>query len=267
MTHQGPSPKVVILCGGMGTRLREGTDVRPKPMIDIGGRPILWHIMRTYATYGLRDFVLCLGYKAEVIKQFFANYDLLMNDFTVTLGQSHGTIDIHRFDDDHDWQVTLCDTGMLTKTGARVKRVQKYVDSDVFLLTYGDGVADINICDLVNFHRAHGRIGTITGVVPPSQYGELEIKDDQVVSFREKPRHGRGAVNGGYFVFNRTFFDYLSDDDECVLEGEPLERLAREGELSVYVHGGFWQCMDTYRDYLFLKRVWDRGDAPWKVWK
>ena len=267
MTHSNRSPAVVILCGGMGTRLREETEIRPKPMVDIGGRPILWHIMKSYARYGFRDFVLCLGYKGEVIKHFFANYDLLMNDFTLTLGPRGGKVDIHKTDEnDHDWRVTLCDTGLKAKTGARIKRVEKYIDSDIFLLTYGDGVTDLDIRALLKFHTSHGRIGTVTGVVPPSRYGELDIQGRQIVAFREKPRQGDGSISGGYFVFNRKFLDYLSDDDECVLEREPLERLARQGELMVHLHDGFWQCMDTYRDYEYLKRIWERGNAPWKVW-
>jgi glucose-1-phosphate cytidylyltransferase len=261
-----PAPKVVILCGGMGTRLREETDVRPKPMVEIGERPILWHIMKHYAHCGFNDFILCLGYKGDVIKRFFAQYDLLLNDFTVTLGASGRSIEIHHAQQ-HDWRVTLCDTGAAAKTGARVKRIEKYVDSDLFLLTYGDGVTDLDIATLVAFHRAHGKIGTVTGVVPPSRYGELHIQGKRVMAFAEKPLNEEASINGGYFVFDRRFFDYLSDDEECILEREPLERLARDGQLMVHLHRGFWQCMDTYRDYEFLKGLWERGQAPWKVWK
>ncbi len=259
-------PKVVILCGGMGTRLREETEVRPKPMVEIGGRPILWHIMQTYAHYGFREFLLCLGYKGEVIKRFFAEYELLTNDLTVTLSRGGSAVQVHRTADEHDWRVTLADTGLEAKTGARVKRVQRYVDSDIFLLTYGDGVTDLDLTRLVAFHRAHGKVGTLTGVTPPSRYGELAIQGDRVLTFREKPEGSGEAINGGYFVFSRRFFDYLSDHDECVLEREPLERLAKDGELMVYRHRGFWQCMDTQRDLEFLKGLWDRGEAPWKVW-
>jgi glucose-1-phosphate cytidylyltransferase len=258
--------KVVILCGGFGTRLREETEVKPKPMVEIGGKPILWHIMKTYAHHGFRDFVLCLGYKGEVIKRFFTEYDLLANDLTVTLGAGGTSVEVHRGENDHDWRVTLADTGTNAKTGARVKRAQRYVDSDLFLLTYGDGVTDLDIRRLVEFQRSHGRIGTVTGVVPPSRYGELSIQGDRILAFREKPAEAGSSINGGYFVFTRSFFDYLSDQDDCVLEREPLERLAKDGELMVYTHRGFWQCMDTFRDLEFLKGLWERGDAPWKVW-
>lgn len=257
---------VVILCGGLGTRLREETEVRPKPMVEIGGRPILWHIMKTYAHHGFREFVLCLGYKGDIIKRFFAEYDLLTNDVSITLGPRGLHLEIHRDSDDHEWRVTLVDTGPLAKTGARVKRVQRYVRSDTFMLTYGDGVTDLHIGRLLEFHRAHGKIGTVTGVVPPSRYGELSIQGSQVLTFREKPSDSGNSINGGYFVFQRQFFEYLTGDDECVLEREPLERLAKDGELMVYQHRGFWQCMDTHRDLEFLKGLWERGGAPWKVW-
>lgn len=267
MTQGEPmASKVVILCGGLGTRLREETEVRPKPMIEIGGRPILWHIMKTYAHYGFREFVLCLGYKGEIIKRFFAEYDLLTNDVSITMGPGGLQMEIHRERDDHEWRVTLADTGALTKTGARVKRVERYVDSDMFMLTYGDGVTDLDIGRLLEFHRAHGKIGTVTGVLPPSRYGELSIRGKQVLTFREKPTDGENSINGGYFVFQRQFFQYLAADDECVLEREPLERLAKDGELMVYQHRGFWQCMDTYRDLEFLKGLWEGGAAPWMVW-
>ncbi len=256
--------KVVILCGGMGTRLREETEVRPKPMVEIGGRPILWHIMKTYAHYGYRDFILCLGYKGEVIKQYFYNYEVLTNDFTVDLRS--GEVAVHKSDDQHGWRVTLADTGLTAKTGARVKRVQRYLDGDLFMVTYGDGVTDLDLRRLVAFHQAHGKIGTVTGVSPPSRYGELQISGERVMAFREKPQEASSLINGGYLVFRREFLDYLDEGDECVLEREPLERLVKAGELMVYSHAGFWQCMDTYRDMEYLKELWSRGDAPWKVW-
>lgn len=256
--------KVVILCGGMGTRLREETEVRPKPMVEIGGRPILWHIMKTYAHYGYRDFILCLGYKGEVIKQYFYNYEVLSNDFTVDLRS--GEIVVHKTNDEHGWRVTLADTGLTAKTGSRVKRVQRYLDSDLFMVTYGDGVTDLDLRRLVAFHQDHGKIGTVTGVSPPSRYGELLIAGERVMAFREKPQDGGSVINGGYFVFKRAFLDHLSAGDECVLEREPLERLAKDGELMVYSHTGFWQCMDTYRDMEYLKGLWNGGEAPWKVW-
>ncbi len=256
--------KVVILCGGMGTRLREETEIRPKPMVEIGGRPILWHIMQTYAHHGYRDFVLCLGYKGEQIKHFFCNYEVLTHDVTVDLAT--GGLTFHRGDRRADWRVTLAETGLAARTGARVKRVQRYVDSDLFMLTYGDGLTNLDLRRLEAFHRGHGKIGTLTGVTPPSRYGELNIVGDRVLTFREKPEEGAGLISGGYFVFSRRFFDYLGEDDDCVLEREPLERLAKDGELMVHAHRGFWQCMDTARDLEYLKELWAAGAPPWRVW-
>jgi len=256
--------KVIILCGGQGTRLREETEIRPKPMVELGDRPILWHIMRTYAHYGYNDFILCLGYKGEVIKHYFLNYEFLDNDFVIDL--QNGTREIPCKRNEVNWRITLVDTSISAMTGARVKRVQKYVDSELFMLTYGDGVTDININELVEFHRAHGKIGTVTGVVPPSRYGELLIQGNSVASFHEKPDMAETFINGGYFVFKRDFFNYLRDDAECVLEREPLERLSADGQLMVYSYHGFWQCMDTHRDLEYLKSLWAVGDAPWKVW-
>jgi glucose-1-phosphate cytidylyltransferase len=255
---------VVILCGGLGTRLREETEVRPKPMVEIGGRPVLWHIMKTYAHYGFKDFILCLGYKGEVIRQYFYNYQVLNNDFTVDLGKE--SVEIHG-GDSVDWRVTLVDTGINAATGARVKRVESFVDTDLFMVTYGDGVTDLDINKLKEFHISNGRIGTVTGVSPPSRYGELVIHEREVRSFREKPDVSNSQINGGYFVFNRRFFDYLDDDDSCVLEREPLERLSGDGQLMVYSHRKFWQCMDTSRDMEYLRSLWDEGSPPWKVWR
>ena len=256
--------KVVILCGGFGTRLREETETRPKPMVEIGGKPILWHIMKTFAYHGYRDFVLCLGYKSEVIKNYFLNYEQLNNDFTVELGT--GKVEVHNQHDEHGWRITMVETGFNTMTGSRLKQVEKYIDGDRFMLTYGDGVTDLNITELVKFHESRGKIGTVTGVSPPSHYGELGISGDRVVSFREKPDARDSFISGGYFVFNREFLDYLSPDESCVLEREPMERLAEDGQLSVYSYNGFWQCMDTHRDYLFLNELWDQGRAQWNVW-
>lgn len=256
--------KVVILCGGFGTRLREETELRPKPMVEIGGKPILWHIMKTFAHYGFKDFVLCLGYKGEVIKNYFLNYERLSNDFTIELGT--GDIEVHNQHEENGWRVTLVDTGQNAMTGARVKRVEKYITGDEFILTYGDGVIDLDINALVQSHRSSGKIGTVTGVSPRSHYGELGISNDRVVSFREKPYKQDIFISGGYFVLETDFFKYLSDDEGCVLEREPLERLAEDGELAVHTHRGFWQCMDTYRDYLYLNELWDQGNAQWKVW-
>jgi len=255
--------KVVILCGGFGTRLREETESKPKPMAEIGGKPILWHIMRTFAHHGFNEFVLCLGYKGEVIKNYFLNYEPLNSDFSIDL--KTGNIELHRETNDQDWRVTLVDTGLNAMTGARVKRVLQHIDDDQFMLTYGDGVTDLNIKELVKFHESRGKIGTVTGVSPPSRYGDLDIIGDRVASFREKPQTGESVISGGYFVFNREFFDYLSEEDNCVLEREPLERLSSDDQLGVYAYKGFWQCMDTYRDYVYLNELWDQGRAPWKV--
>lgn len=256
--------QVVILCGGRGSRLREQTETIPKPMVEIGGIPILWHIMKIYAGYGLKDFILCLGYKKAVIKDYFYNYEMLSNDFTIELGS--GNIQLYPNHDEHGWRVTLADTGENAMTGARLKRIEKYISDDMFMMTYGDGVTDLNIPRLLNFHRKHGKIGTVTAVCPPSRYGELFIHDQQVKTFLEKPKATSGFISGGYFIFNREFFDYLSDRDDCVLEQKPLETLTRNGQLMVYEHDGFWQCMDTFRDYEYLNNLWEQGNPPWKTW-
>ncbi|MBM3949530.1 MAG: glucose-1-phosphate cytidylyltransferase [SAR202 cluster bacterium] len=256
--------KVVILCGGKGTRFREETEHRPKPLVEVGGHPILWHIMKGYAAQGLDDFVLCLGYKGEMIKRYFMDYRWLNSDLAIELGtQKVSLLDSHM---DTTWRVSLIDTGQETMTGARLKKVERYVHGDTFMVTYGDGVTDLNINDLLRFHQSHGKIGTVTGVSPPSRYGELGIEHDRVVSFREKPQSSQANISGGYFVFKRAFFDYLSADESCVLEREPLENLALAGELKVYRHNGFWQCMDTARDYEYLQRLWGEGRAPWRTW-
>ena len=256
--------KVAILCGGLGTRLHEETEVRPKPMIEIGGMPILWHIMKTYAAYGFNDFVLCLGYKGNVIKEYFYNYEMLSNDFTIELGTKN--ITVYPRHSEKGWKVTLVDTGTEAMTGARVKRIQKFIDSDIFMLTYGDGFANIDIKKLLAYHKQHGKIGTVTGVTPPSRYGELIISGDHVMSFMEKPQDVKDSISGGYFVFNSKIFDYLEDKDSCILEKAPLCSLVSNKELKVYRHNGFWQCMDTYRDYKYLQSLWEKGDAPWKIW-
>ena len=257
--------KVVILCGGLGTRLREETEFRPKPMIEIGGRPSLWHIMKIYAHYGFKDFILCLGYKGEMIKKYFYNYEVLNNDFTVELGNSD-KVSVHSDHREKDWKVTLVDTGETSLKGSRVKKIEKYVDGDLFMVTYGDGVADIDLKELVSFHKSHGCIGTITGVRPPSRFGELITKKDKVLSFTEKPQLSLGLINGGFFVFNRKFFSYLSDDDNCDLERGPLEKLVKDGQMAVYKHQKKWECMDTVRDMEYLNNLWQDGKAFWKVW-
>jgi glucose-1-phosphate cytidylyltransferase len=256
--------KVVILCGGFGTRLREETEIKPKPMVEIGEMPILWHIMKTYAWHGFKEFILCLGYKGEKIKEFFYNYEMLSNDFTIELGTNK--IDIHPRHSEHGWKVTLVDTGLNAMTGARVKRIERFIEDEHFMLTYGDGVTDLNIKDLLEFHLSHGKIGTVTGVFPPSRYGELLIRDDRVASFAEKPETHMNSINGGYFICSKKFFSYLRDDDSCSLEKEPLEELASDGELMVFNHRGFWQCMDTYRDLKYLLELWEKDKAPWKIW-
>ncbi|MFH1003292.1 MAG: glucose-1-phosphate cytidylyltransferase [Chloroflexota bacterium] len=257
-------PKVVILCGGMGTRLREETEYKPKPMVEIGGRPILWHIMKIYAHYGFKDFVLCLGYKGEVIKEYFLNYQALSNDFTIRLGPEKA-VTWHGTPEENGWSITLADTGDNTMKGGRLKRIEKYIKEDTFMVTYGDGVGDIDIQKLLDFHQQHGKIGTVSGVRPPSLFGELLLDGHRARLFSEKPQTSTGLINGGFFVFNRRFFDYLSDGDNCDLERGPLERLTAEGELMVHVHDGQWACMDTYRDVEYLSRLWQQNQAFWKV--
>jgi glucose-1-phosphate cytidylyltransferase len=257
--------KVVILCGGMGTRLREETEFRPKPMVTVGGRPILWHIMKLYAHYGFTEFILCLGYRGNMIKEHFLNYEAMNNDFTIELG-SRSRIDYHGNHGEKNFKVTLVDTGLDSQTGARVKRIEPYVDGDTFMVTYGDGVADVDIAKLLAFHRSHGRLATVTTVRPTSRFGILEVDDAGVVThFAEKPTL-EGWVSTGFFVFNRKFFDSLDADPSCVLEREPLEELARAGELRSYRHEGFFYAMDTYREFQLLNDLWESGKAPWKVW-
>lgn len=258
--------KVVILCGGQGTRLREETEYRPKPLVDIGGRPILWHIMKLYAYHGIHDFVLCLGYRGNMIKDYFLSYEAMNNDFTICLGQRNHIV-YHGAHEEQDYRVTLADTGLETMTGARVKRVARYLDGDTFMVTYGDGVSDLNIRDLLAFHRAHGRLATVTTVRPISRFGILELDErGEVKQFAEKPQVD-GWASAGFFVFERGVLDYLSEEPGCVLEREPLERLAAEGQLMAYRHDGFFFAMDTYREYLYLNELWNSGRAPWAVWR
>jgi len=251
--------KVVILAGGFGTRLSEYTESIPKPMVTVGGKPILWHIMGTYAKYGYTDFNLALGYKAELIKEYFLHYRSLNSDFTVDLGS--GDIIAHETDAT-DWKVTLVDTGLESMTGGRVKRMQHFVGNEPFLLTYGDGVANVDIDALVDFHKKHGKMVTVTAVHPGARFGELRINDGKVISFKEKPQIGQGWVNGGYFVIEPTFFDFI-DDDLSILEREPLEKVSEIGELVAFQHEGFWQCMDTKRDRDLLERLWQSENIPW----
>lgn len=258
--------KVVILCGGQGTRLREETEYRPKPMVHVGPRPILWHIMKGYAQHGFKDFVLCLGYKGEQIKQFFYEYEVLTSDVTVELGRNR-KVELHRDHHPEDgWRVTLADTGEHALTGARVKKVARYLDGERFMLTYGDGVCDVDLTKLLAFHRSHGKIGTVTGVHPSARFGELELQKDRVTGFSEKPNVVDSYINGGFFIFEKKFLDYLTVDDACQLERGPLERLVADDQLRAYVHDGFWQCMDTVRDMKLLNDLWSRGRAPWATW-
>lgn len=257
--------KVIILCGGQGTRLREETEFRPKPMVMVGGKPILWHIMKMYAAHGHTDFVLCLGYKGEMIKEYFLNYQAMNNDFTIRLG-NHREIDSHGAHEEEDFRVTLADTGADAMTGSRVKQVERYVDDDLVCVTYGDGLSDVDIGKLIAFHRSHGKIGTVTSVRPQSRFGVLEIGEDGSVGrFAEKPQ-SEGWISAGLFVFNRSFFEYLSSDPACVMEQEPLQKLARDGQLMAYRHDGFFFAMDTYREALKLNELWESGEAPWATW-
>jgi glucose-1-phosphate cytidylyltransferase len=257
--------KVIILCGGLGTRLREETDFRPKPMVNIGDRPILWHIMKTFTHYGFKDFILALGYKGQMIKNYFCHYELMNNDVTIELGQPDKIL-IHQQHEEKGWRITLSDTGEKALKGARLKKVQKYVTEDVFMVTYGDGIADIDINALLAFHKSHKRLATVTGINPDSRFGKLKIEGDQVISFHEKPYDDGGLINGGFFVFNRNLFDYLTADNDCDLEYGPLEKIAQEGQLMVYKHKGFWACMDTLRDMDYLNKLWEENQAAWKVW-
>ncbi len=258
--------KVVILCGGKGTRMREETEFRPKPMVEIGGRPLLWHIMHIYSNYGFKDFIICLGYKGNMIKQYFLNYEAMNNDFTIQLG-NRTAIQYHNNHKEADWNVTLVDTGADSQTGARVKKIKSYIDGNTFMLTYGDGLSNVNIKDLLEYHKSHGKIGTMTGVHPPSRFGELLLKENRVELFNEKPQTMKGLVNGGFFVFNKSFFDYLDNDEGCILEKKPLEDLSASGELMVYPHESFWQCVDTYRELEMLNNMWKSSDAPWLLGK
>jgi glucose-1-phosphate cytidylyltransferase len=255
--------KVGILAGGVGTRLVEETEVKPKPMVEIGGRPILWHIMRHYAHYGLKDFVVALGYKGEVIKKYMVDYSSLNSNLTVKLNT--GRVDIHG-GYRPDWTVDLVDTGMSTLTGGRIKRLQPYLGNETFMLTWGDGVSDVNLSDLLAFHKQHGKLATLTAVRPPARFGHLVFNGDQVAQFSEKPQTMEGWINGAFFVLEPGVFDYI-DGDDTQWEKEPMERLAADGQLMAYRHTSFWQCMDTLRDKKLLEELWHSGKAPWKIWE
>lgn len=256
--------KAVILAGGLGTRLSEETTLKPKPMVEIGGRPILWHIMKLYSSHGINDFIICCGYKGYLIKEYFANYFLHMSD--VTFNMRENRMDVHHKRAE-PWSVTLVDTGDSSMTGGRLRRVAEYIkDEEVFLFTYGDGVSDINISESIIFHRSHGKLATLTSTLPPGRFGVLEIENTHVKSFREKPKGDGAMINAGYFVLSPRVLEYISDDG-TVWELEPLMKLAELGQLMAYEHNGFWQPMDTLRDKHYLEQLWDTGQAPWKVWE
>lgn len=256
--------KAVILAGGLGTRISEETTHRPKPMVEIGGRPILWHIMKIYSHYGINEFIICCGYKGYVIKEYFANYFLHMSD--VTFDMSNNKMEVHqRYAE--PWRVTLVDTGENTMTGGRLKRVRSYVENDeAFCFTYGDGVSNVNIDQLIKFHKAQGVNATLTSTYPPGRFGALDIRDGKVTTFKEKPKGDGGMINGGFFVLSPKVID-LIDDDASIWEREPLEHLAQSNQLAAFPHEGFWQPMDTLRDKIYLEELWQSGKAPWKVWK
>lgn len=255
--------KAVILAGGLGTRISEETQLKPKPMVEIGGRPILWHVMKIYAAHGINDFVICLGYRGYVIKEYFANYFLHMSD--VTFDMANNRMEVHERHAE-PWRVTLVDTGDATQTGGRLGRVRRYVEQeDDFCFTYGDGIGDIDVTASIAHHRAQGALATVTAVTPPGRFGALELDGDRVVSFKEKPRGDGGLINGGYFVLNPAVLD-LIDGDHCIWEAGPIEALARQGALTAWHHPGFWQPMDTLREKNHLEDLWASGKAPWKIW-
>ncbi len=256
--------KIAILAGGLGTRLAEETEMRPKPMIEIGGYPIIWHIMKIYATQGFKDFFLALGYKGEIIKRYFLDYHSLSGNMTINL--SNGKAEISEKEPLEDWTINLIDTGQQSMTGGRIKRLEPYLKEETFMVSYGDGVADVNIRELVEFHRSHGKMATVTAVRPPARFGELLINEDLTTQFSEKPQTHEGWINGGFLVFEPEVFDYLPDDNS-ILEIDALERLANKGQLVAYRHYGFWQCMDTLRDKRQLEEAWRSKNPPWKLWE
>jgi glucose-1-phosphate cytidylyltransferase len=255
--------RVVILAGGLGTRLAEETEFKPKPMVEIGGRPILWHIMKHYAYYGLNEFFIALGYKGEAIKRYFLDYYTLNGSMKLNL--SDGAVQMHKKECE-DWTLNLMDTGLHTGTGGRVKRLEPYLGNETFMMTYGDGVSNIDIQDLLHFHRSHGRLATVSAVRPPARFGGLVLEEDLVATFTEKPQAGEGWINGGFLVFEPGVFKYL-EGDNASLESDALERLAADGQLAAYRHYNFWQCMDTLRDLKLLESFWQSGKPPWKVWE
>jgi glucose-1-phosphate cytidylyltransferase len=260
--------KAVILCGGQGTRIREASDSLPKPMLPIGNKPMVWHIMKSYAAFGVKEFVLCLGYKGWLIKEFFLNYRAMTNDVTVSLGAKQ-SLTIHSNGSEEDWVVTLAETGEQTMTGGRVSAIRQYVEGDTqFCLTYGDGVSDVDIGKLLAFHEKQGKVATVTAVRPPGRFGELRVDQSAVTEFAEKPQTSEGYINGGFFVCDaKKIWNYLGNDPKTVLERDPLQKLTADSQLAAYTHGGFWQPMDTLREFNLLNDMWAQGHAPWKVWK
>jgi glucose-1-phosphate cytidylyltransferase len=255
--------KAAILAGGMGTRLAEETEVKPKPMVEIGGKPILWHILKHYAYYGFKDFVIALGYKGEYIKKYMVDYSSLNSNLTVNM--KNGDVSIHHGQRE-DWTVELIDTGMNTLTGGRIKRLAPYVGNETFMLTWGDGVANVDLKKLLEFHRSHGKLATLTAVRPPARYGYMVFEGSRVSQFTEKPQIGEGWINGAFFVLEPGVFEYI-EGDNTQWENEPLEGLAKDGQLMAYQHDGFWQCMDTLREKYILEKYWKSGKAPWKIWE
>ena len=255
---------IAILAGGLGTRLAEETEVRPKPMVEIGGYPIIWHIMKIYASQGFKDFFLALGYKGEIIKRYFLDYHRLSGDMTINL--SNGKAEISQKTNLEDWKINLIDTGYQSMTGGRIKRLEPFLKNETFMVSYGDGVADVDLRELLKFHRSHGKMATVTAVRPPARFGELLINEDLTTNFSEKPQTHEGWINGGFLVFEPPVLDYLSDDNS-ILENDALENLANEGQLVAYRHHGFWQCMDTLRDKRQLEAAWNTENPPWKIWK
>ncbi len=257
--------KTVILCGGFGTRIRDVADNIPKPMIQVGRYPILWHFMKYYASFGYKEFILCLGYKGQVIKDFFLNYEAHTKDFTITLGK-RDELNFHTEHDETDWKVTLADTGLDAMTGARIARIRKYVGDDDFMLTYGDGLGDVDLGKLLAFHQSHGGVLTVTGVRPPGRFGELVAAQGRVTEFNEKPQATGGRISGGFFVASHRLFDYLEDCEDLVFEQGPMRKLVSDGQLMVHEHDGFWQPMDTNREYQLLNGLYEQGKAPWVRW-
>ena len=257
----------IILCGGKGTRLSEETSLKPKPLVEIGGKPILWHIMKIYSYYGVNRFILALGYKGDQIKQYFYNYKITGADFSLKMDTGHD-IEYLNHSDEKAWEIVFVDTGEDTLKGGRIKRVEKYINSDVFHLTYGDGIGDVNLNKLIAFHNSHHCIGTVTAVRPPSRFGDLQIDErDTVVGLEEKPQMGKGLINGGFFVFDRKMLSFLTEDEKCDFEFGPLQEIAQEGQLKALKHDGFWQCMDNIRERDYLDKLVKENTAPWKMWK